>query len=161
MLCPETYPIILGHEALAASSVLATSDSVCLKNADGVLIVVTHTTGDNVNVTLTVDQGETEAEALAGTHKVTTGAEFPIWVTEIAGTSDVPVRQTDAITYVIDADVLTGTSIVMFYIAAAKLAENHDWVHLCSAGAASAVMSVHYILDGVRYKQATPATAIA
>jgi hypothetical protein len=161
MFSPETNPIILGHEALAASAVLATSDSVNLKNAEGVLIVVTHTTGDNVNVTLTVDQGETEAEALAGTHKVTTGAEFPIWVTLIAGTSDVAVRQTDAITYVIDADVLTGTCIVMFYIKAASLDANHNWVHLCSAGAASAIMSVHYILDGVRYQQATPLTAIA
>jgi hypothetical protein len=161
MLTPESYPIILGHEALAASAVLATSDSVNLKTAAGVLIVVKHTTGDNVNVTLTVDQGETEAEALAGSHKVTTGAEFPIWVTYICGTSDVPVRQTDAITYVIDADVLTGTCLVFFYIAASKLATDHHWVHLCSAGAASAIMDVIYILDGVRYQQATPLTAIA
>jgi hypothetical protein len=161
MLCPETNPVILGHEALAASAVLATSAAVSLENAKGVLIVVTHTTGDNVDVTLTVDEGTTAALAVAGGSKVTTGAEFPIWVTLNAATTDVPVRQADALTYVIDADVLTGTCIVFFYISASKLTNKRQWVHLCSAGAASAIMSVHYILDGVRYPQASPLTAIA
>jgi hypothetical protein len=161
MFSPETNPIILAHEPIAASALLATSDSVNLKGAKGVFIVVTHARGDDQDLTLTVDQGETEAEAYAGTHKVTTLAEFPIWVTYACGTSDIPVRQTDAITYVIDAGVLTGTCIVIMYIKAALLDADHNWVHLCAAGTGTGLVSVLYILDGVRYQQASPLTAIA
>ena len=161
MLSPETFPIIEGHEAIAASALVDTAAAVCLKDAKGVLIVFHHATGSDVDVTLTVHEGATKAEAEAGTYPITTGAEFPIWVTLACGSSDVPVRQADAISYKLDTGNLTGHSIVFFYIPAAKLTNNRKWVHLGSDTGGTGLCSVLYILDGERYQQATPPTAIA
>ena len=159
MLCPETYPTILGHEPIAASSIADTSDAICLKNAKGVLITVVHATNSNVDLVLTVHEGDTAAVAAAGTYAL--AKKFPIWVTANCTTTDVPERQTDAITYTIDADVLTGTSIVQFYIDADKLTDGRDWVALGTSGGGTGLACVLYQLDGVRYQQSAPDTAIA
>lgn len=159
MLSPEEYPIILGHEPIAASSIVDTSDSVCLKGAKGVRIIVVHTTNSDVDVALTVHEGETAAVAEAGTYAI--AATFPIWVTTIAATTDVPVRQTDAVGYTIIAHTLTGTSIIQMYINASILTNNRDWVHLGTDTGGTGLACVLYELDGVRYQQATPLTVIA
>lgn len=156
---PETNHIVLGHESIAASAVLATSAACDLKNAEGALVVCTYTLGDAVDVTLTMDEGETATIAKAGTYKITTGAEFPIWTMSTAQSLDTWVRQTDAITFVLLNGTYTGTTIVVFDIKASNLTTNRNWIHLCSAGAASGILGVHYILYGVRYQQADPLTA--
>jgi hypothetical protein len=161
ILNPSTYPMIFGA-SIRADQLLDTAVPVNLENARGVLITTVHKTGGNTDLVLTVHEGATAAVATAGTYPITTGAEFPIWVTEIAGTSDIPVRKTDAVTYTVDADVLTGTCLVQFYISAAKLTNNRMWVALGSTGGhASSIATVIYQLDGYRYKQASPLTAIA
>jgi hypothetical protein len=156
---PETNHIILGHESIAASSVLATSAACNLENAEGALVLCTYTLGDAVDVTLTMDEGESATVAKAGTYKITTGAEFPIWTMSTAQSADTWVKQTDAITFVLLNGTYTGTTLVVFDIKAASLTNSRSWIHLCSAGAASGILGVHYILYGVRYQQADPLSA--
>lgn len=158
MLCPENYPIILGHEAIAASAIVDTSDSICLKNANGVRIIVVHTTNSDVDVALTVHEGATALIAEAGTYPIAT--TFPIWVTTITGTTDVAVRQADAVGYTILCHALTGTSIIQFYISASILTNNRTWVHLGTDTGGTGLACILYELDGVRYQQATPLSAI-
>jgi len=166
MLTPENYPIICGHEPIAANVVVATSDSVCLKDAKGVLIIVMESDIGNTDVVLTVNEATTAAGA--GTAlSVANGQEFQIWqnhntgVAGVAGT-DVLTRAADGITCTMVNDTTTHGIIVCFYISAALLSPGYSWVHLvASGGDATSFMSVLYILDGYRYQQATPLTEIA
>ena len=160
-LCPETFPIITGLVPSAASATGDTADAICLKNCNGVLIIAQHSGTSDNDVTLTVHEGATAAEAQAGTYAITTGAEFPIWVNTDVATSDALVRQTDALTYVIDSDLGTN-QMVVFYIPASILTNSRDWI-ACGfdAGHASNFLCITYILDGGRYQQTTPPTAIA
>jgi hypothetical protein len=162
MFCPETFPIILGHEPVASNALADTSDAICLKNAKGVLIIVTeYTAGGDTDLVLTVHEGATAAEAAAGTYAITTGAEFPIWVNADCAISDAMVRQADGLGYTIDATT-TKNYAVAFYIPAAILTSGRDWIALgASGGNSSNIASVLYILDGARYQQTTPPTAIA
>ena len=157
-MCPETFPIIIGHEPVAADALVDTSDWINLENAKGALIIVSHYRGGDTDVVLTVHEGATGT----GTTALTTGAEFPIWVNTDMATSDALVRQTDAVTYTIDTGTYTGTQLVVFYIPAAKLTSGYKWIQLgCSGGHASSIISGLYILDGARYQQETPPTAIS
>jgi hypothetical protein len=159
MFCPETFPIILAHEPIHADAMADTSDAICLRNANGVLIIVTHCGAGATNVDLTVHEGATAVEAAAGTYPITTGAEFPIWINTLTTTTDAMVRQTDALTYQIVASAVP--VVVAFYIPAAILTAGRSWVHLgASAGNAANFISALYILDGARYQQTTPPTAI-
>ena len=160
-LCPETFPVIMAHEPVASNAIVDGSKAISLKNAAGVLILVTEwTAGADTDLVLTVHEGATAAGAVAGSTPITTDAEFPIWVNADCATSDVMVRQTDAITYTIDATAAT-IYLVAFYIPAAILTEGYPWVSLgTSGGNASNLVSVVYILDGARYQQETPPTAI-
>src|SRR4030067_2247489 len=95
MLCPETYPIIEGHEPAASNALADTSDAIKLSNAAGCLIIVHEDFAVDANhLVLTVHEGATAAEAAAGTHPI--AATFPIWANLTAQTSDTMTRQTDA-----------------------------------------------------------------
>ena len=157
MINPETFPVIQGHEPATCVSIAATSDWICLKNAQGVLITVMFFYAEDEDWTLTVYEGATAS----GTTAITTGAEFPIWVNADTSTSDTMVKQTDAITYVIDGT--PGTNhLVQLYIDASILTATYDWVKLCgSSGGTTNYGSVLYQLVGARYQQETPPTAIA
>jgi hypothetical protein len=155
MLTPESYPTIFGA-IIRSDQLLDTAVPVCLKNCKGVLITVIHKTGGNTDQVLTVHEGA------SATYPITTGAEFPIWTTLIAGTSDIPTRQTNGLGFTVDADVQTGTCVVQFYIDAAKLTAGRPWVAVGSTGGhASSITCVMYQLDGYRYQQASTLTAIA
>jgi len=105
--------------------------------------------------------GETTSVAAAGTYAITTGAEFPIWTNLTAESSDAWTRETDAITYTLNGSA-GGNCLVAFYVPASILTAGRDWIHLgASAGDAGNIVSVLYILDGARYKQASVPTAIA
>lgn len=160
--CPETFPIILGHEPVASNALADTSDAICLKNAKGVLILVSEdSAGGDTDLVLTVHEGATAAEAAAGTYPITTGKEFPIWTNLDCAATDLWTRQTDAVTYTIDATPAK-LNQVAFYVDASKLTNSRDWVHLGSSGGnASNKVSVTYILDGARFQQTSPPTAIA
>ena len=159
-LCPETFPIIEGHEPVASNALADTSDAIKLTNAAGVLIIVHEDFAVDANqLVLTVHEGATAAEAAAGTYPIS--ATFPIWVNLTAQTSDTLTRQTDAATYTVNG-VAGGNAIVCFYIDASILTSGREWIHLgAAAGDAGNLVSVLYQLDGARYQQVTPPTAIA
>ena len=162
MLCPETHPIILGHEPIAAASIADTSDAICLKNATGVLITILFAVNSDSDLTLTVHEGATAAEAAAGTYPLTTGSEFQIWANHDAVASDAMVRAADAVTLVEDTGVDAGKLVIIcFYVSAGVLTNNRSWVALGASGGGTGLASVLYQLDGERYQQTTPPTAIA
>lgn len=160
-ISPESNSVIMCHEGIAASAMDMGAQAVNLKNANGVLFILSHATGDDVDLVLTVNEGATAAECNAATYPLTTGAEFKIWVTANCATTDVPARQADAVTYTVDAGVLTGTSLVQIYVPAAALTAGRTFVSVGSTGGGTGLVSLFAILDGVRYQQGTPLTAIA
>ena len=158
-ISPETNPIITGLAPCAASATGDTADAICLKNAKGVLILVMHGGTSDNDVTLTVHEGATAAEAQAGTYAI--AATLPIWVDAAVATTDALTRQSDAASYTIDSNA--GDSyLVAIYVDAAILTNGRDWISLGhDAGHASNFLAVLYIIDGERYQQASPLTAIA
>lgn len=155
-LNPEKFPIIQGHEPAAANAIVDTSDWIKLTNAAGLYIIVHHYSGGgDTDLVLTVHEGAT------GTGTSALATAFQIWVNTDTSLSDAMVKQTDAVTYTID----TGAGkdqIVVFYIDPSILTATYDWVQLgTSGGNAANYASVIYMLDGARYQQETPPTAIA
>jgi len=161
-LSPETFPIIEGHEPAASNAIAGTCNELCLKNANGVLIIVHEDFAVDANrLVITIHEGQTAAEALAGTAVV--AATFPAWLCVASQTSDALVRvATDAATYTLDFITATNNGLFVCYIPAAILSAGYDWIQPdFAAGDAGNIASVLYILDGARYQQATPPTAIA
>lgn len=155
-ISPQTVPIIQGHEPVAANALIDTSDWVKLTNCKGVYIIVHHYSGGgDTDLVLTVHEGATGA----GTSALATA--FPIWVNTDTSLTDTMVKQTDAVTYTIDTTA-GKDQIAVFYIDGSILTEGYDWIQLgASGGNAANYVSVLYMLDGARYQQATPPTAIA
>ena len=158
LMCPENFPLILGHEPAASNAIVDTSDAVCLKNAAGCLIVVLeYTAGGDTDLVLTVHEGATAAVAAAGTNEIS--ATFPIWTALTPATTDIMTRQTDAAGYTIDATP-TLNVIVAMYISASILTATYDWIALGTSGGNGAnYASVLYILDKSRFKPNTTAIA--
>ena len=157
-ISPENTPIIYGLAPCAASVTGDTADAICLKNAKGVLIIAMHGGTANNDITLSVHEGATAAEAQAGTYAL--AATFPLWLNLAPIVSDELAKTTDAATYQIDSDLGTN-QMVVFYVSSSKLTSGRSWVSLgFDAGHASNFFAVLYILDGERYQQATPPTAI-
>ena len=157
-ITPQEMPLIEGNTPVLSNG-LGTCDYISLKNAKGVLIFVHQYGGGNTDdLTLTVNQATNVAAA--GAVALTTGAEFQIWVNADTATSDTMVKQTDAITYVID-NAATNNQMVALYIDARILSAGFDCVALVGAGGNVAnIVSVLYMLDGARYQQTTPPSAI-
>ena len=158
---PETFPIIEGHEPAASDAIAGTCNELCLKNANGVAIIVHEDFAVDANhLVITIHLGQTAAEALAGTTVL--GVNFPAWACVHSGTTDALVRQTDAATYTMDNVTAGNNSIWVFYVSAALLAGGgYDWIQPdFAAGDAGNIASVLYILDGARYQQTTPPSSI-
>jgi hypothetical protein len=156
-MIPETLPVIVALDPQGADGIADAADWVCLKNAKGCWIIVQHAGTSDNDVVLTVHEGTTGT----GTTAITTGAEFPIWVNAATATNDTMVKQTDGLGYTIDSDG-GGSYLVVMYVPAAILSAGYDWIQLgTDAGHASNFVSALYILDGARYQQATPPTAVA
>jgi hypothetical protein len=157
-ISPETTPIIQATIPAHANGADA-AKAVCLKNAKGVLIIVSHGGNTNTDYAMTLHEGDSKTEAEAGTHVV--AATVPIWLNEHVATTDLLSRQTDAAGLTLDGDHSTG-QIAAFYVPAAALTAGRPWLCLGNgAGDAANFISVVYILDGERYQQAEPLTAIA
>lgn len=155
-MCPENFPLILGHEPAVSSAIGDTTDAICLKNAAGCLIVVLeYTAGGDTDLVLTVHEGTTAADAAGGTHVIS--ATFPIWTTLTPVTTDIMARETDAAGYTIDATPTLDVMVAM-YVSASILTATYDWIHLGTGGGnGSNYASVLYILDKSRYKPGTTA----
>jgi hypothetical protein len=157
---PETFNIVECHEPAPSDEILNTGDAVCLKNADGVWIIVHEDYAVDANqLVITIGLGTTEA--LAEAHGTTLASDFPAWACLDAATSDALVRQTDAATYTLDPEGIA-RQIWVFYVSAASIAANsYDWVHAGFTGGNDGnIASVLYILDRPRYQQETPPSAI-
>ena len=164
ILCPETYPVILGHEPVASSALVDTCDSVHLKNADGVMILINQD-GSNASsaLVLTIHEGATDAICKAGTNPLSASSSqsFMIWSNMDAGTNDVMVRRSDAVTYTMTTTA-SDLNQVVFYVSSDLLTDDMEYINVGSTGGhASNLVSITYVLDKARYKQVTPPTAVA
>jgi hypothetical protein len=158
---PETFNILEGHEPVESDAIAGTCNEVCLKNADGVWIIVHEDyAADATPLVITIHLGATAAEALAGTTVL--ASDFPAWLCAHGPTTDAMVRQTDAATYTLDPGAAGNNALWAFYIPAALLAAgNYSWIQPdFAAGNNGNIASVLYILDRPRYQQETPPSAI-
>lgn len=151
MFNPESNPIQMGHEPVAANALADTSAWFDMAKAPfGLYIVIEHYRGGDTNLVLTVHEGT----AASGTTAITTNAEFPIWVATDALTDPTLVRQTDALGYTINTATYTGSQIVVFLIKGANLSAGYRYVQLgASGGHASSIVSVLYIPASMRFAQ--------
>ena len=162
ILSPETYPIIEGHEPALSNAIAGTCNEVYLGNANGCLIIVHEDFAVDANhLVLTIHEGQTAAEALAGTSVLGATQTFMGWFCVASQTSDAMVRQTDAATFTLDGVTAGNNSLYAFYIPSAILSDGYDWIQPdWAAGDGGNYASVLYILDGARYQQETPPSAI-
>jgi len=161
LFSPETNPIVEGHEPAASNAIAATCDPIYLGNALGVWIIVHEDYAVDANqLVMTLREGETSAVALAGTYAVT--ATWGGWKNITAQTSDAITALTAAATFTLDGVTAGNNCLWMFYFPAAKMTSGRDWLHpIFAAGDAGNIANVLYILDGSRYKQYAPPTAVA
>lgn len=164
ILCPETYPVILGLQPVDAATAADTCDSIHLENADGVMIIVAQDGSTSSTVTvLTIHEGATDAICKAGTNPLSASSSqsFMIWSNMDAGTNDTLVRQTDAVSYTMTT-VASDLNLVVLYVPAAVLTDGMPYINVGTTGGdASNTISMTYVLDKARYKQVTPPTAVA
>jgi hypothetical protein len=135
-----------------------TADYVSLKNVHKAWIIVeltqaaAHATG--------IDP--MQATAVAGTGAKAFSNTLPIWANEATATSDTLVRQTDAVTYNVTADV--ANKQIIFEIDPAKMdvANGFDVLGCAvdDSSQATNIASITYVLK-TRYPQATPPAAIS
>jgi len=166
-ISPETHPIITCLYPCAASATGDSGESVNLEGYDGALIIIQHSGTSDNDMTFTVHEGATAAVAKAGTYALaaesgsTTGSEFKIWKNTAIAASDAMVRQTDGVSTVINSDLGTNQMLI-YYVSASCLTNGRNWINVgFDAGHASNFVCITYILDGGRYQQTTPPTAIA
>ena len=160
-LTPENLQIVEAHEPESSDAILDTSDAIKLNNANGCLIIMHEDFNTDANaITWVVNEGATAALAAAGGTVI--ALTFPIWVNITCQTNDILARQPDAANYTVPAGAVAGDNIlIVFYIPASILLTGNDWIHIeASAGNGANYASVLYILDGMRYQQETPPTAI-
>ena len=143
-------------EAIAPQAGAAiTGDYISLKNAGHVtvLVHVTQATADPVAITIE------QATAVGGTGSKAITNAVPIYLVADAATSDVWVRQTDAVAYTTSAT--TKHKLVAFEIDAVSLdvAGGFDCITVKTAAShATNLTSAVYVLSDLRYG---PGTAIA
>jgi len=158
---PEKFPIIEGHEPAASNAVAATCDPVNLANAEGVWIIVHEDYAVDANqLVMTLREGATSAEALAGTYAVS--KTWTGWKNIAAQTNDTIVKLTAAATFTLDGETAGNNALWMFYVPASMLTAGRTWLHpTFAAGDAGNIADVLYILDGARYQQSVPLAAVA
>ena len=160
-LSPERNPIIEAHEPAASNAIAATCDPIYLGNANGVWIIVHEDYAVDANqLVMTLNYGATSAEALAGTSVVT--GEWVGWSNITCQTSDEVTALTAAATFTLDGVTAANNCLWQFYVPAIICPTGYDWIQPdFAAGDAGNIASVLYQLEGFRYKQAAPPTAVA
>ena len=158
---PQTNPIIEGHEPAASDTIAATCDPIYLGNANGVWIIVHEDYAvDATPLIMTLNYGATSAEALAGLSVVT--ATWGGYKNITCQTNDTITALTAAATFTLDGETLGNNCLWMFYFPAAALAAGYDWIQPdFAAGNAGNIANVLYVLEGSRYQQLQPPTAVA
>ena len=161
-LTPENMQIIEAHEPAASNAIAATCNEVYLGNANGCLIIVHEDFAANATpLILTINEGQTEAEALAGTSALGATQTFMGWFCIDSDTTDALVRQPDANTFTLDAVTNGFNAVFVIYVPTDVLSDGYDWIQAdFAAGNAGNIASVMYVLDYMRYSQETPPSAI-
>jgi hypothetical protein len=140
---PETTPIQMAHEPVAANAMADTAAWCDLKDCAGVLITVSHFRGGATDLVLDVHEGDTAT----GTTAVANN--FSIWYCASALTDPTMVKKTDAKGYTIP-NTDTGSQILQFYLDAAACKR---YIQLgSSSGHGSSIVSATYQKDKARYK---------
>ena len=157
---PETFPMIEGHEPVASDAIADTCDAVYVGGADGVWIIVHEDYAVNATqLVMTVNEGTTSALAIGGSPITAT---YGGWKNITAQTSDAITALTAAATFTLDGETAGNNCLWWVYIPAAILTDGYDWIQADFAdGNAGNLANVVYILDGARYKSASPPTAVA
>ena len=143
----ENTHIVSAFGPQAGGSAIA-GDYISLKNASHVTVLVHVTQGNASTVALTLEQ----ATAVAGTGSKAITEAVPIYLVADADTSDVWVRQTDAVSYTTSAALKT--KLVAFEVDVNTLDTNGGFDCLCVKAAASNaanILSAQYIVTGERY----------
>jgi len=151
---PEVTKIVEAIAPQAGGAI--TGDYVSLKNVHRAFVVVHITQGNAATVAITIEQ----ASAVAPTGSKAITVAVPIWANEDCVTSDVLVRQTDAISFTTSAAVKH--KIVIFQIdpSTFDLANGFDCLTVITAASdvANITAAMYYLCE--RYQQATPPSAI-
>jgi hypothetical protein len=165
-ISPETHPIITCIAPCAASATGDSGDSVNLEGYAGALVIIQHAGTSDNDMTFTIHEGATAAVAKTGTYPLaaesgsTSGGEFKIWKNLAVTVSDTLVKQTDGVSVLVDSDLGTN-QLLVYYVSASCLTPGRNWINVgFDAGHASNFLCITYILDGGRYQQTTPPTAI-
>ena len=146
----ERFKIVRVQTVVAANG-FAMSDYVSMKNVKHATFVISHAGATDTDLTVGLDEATAVA---AGTHRSVT-AVFPILVDIDHGvTSDILVRQTDAVSFTIDPATM-GSALVVFEWDPAKHTEGYDCIAVRgSGGDASDTVVVFAILE-MKYQQAS------
>ena len=157
---PESNPIIEGHEPAASNAIAATCDPVYVGNCVGVWVIVHEDYAVDANqLVMTLNYGATSAEALAGLSVVT--GTWGGWKNITCQTSDAITALTAAATFTLDGETAGNNCLWMFYCPASLCPAGYDWLQPdFAAGDAGNIANVLYIMDGFRYQQAAPPTAV-
>ena len=150
----ENFKIVQGS-AIATTSGGITGDYISLKNVHRATVVfhllqaAAHATGASIM----------KATAVAPTGATAMVATVPIWENEDTAASDALVKQTDAASVTLAADVKN--KIVVMQIDPVRLGETYDCIagKLSDSSESTNFAAIMYFLE-MRYAQATPPTAI-
>ncbi len=134
--------------APAADAAGRTSRYVNTARAEKVTLYAYINQGNAATIALTVNQAKTSG---GGTAKAITG-NARIWTILDVATTDVPVRQTDAVSYTTDAGVKEKLIAIEIDCATLDLANGFQWLAiLTGASNAANITSAYAMLQGYRY----------
>jgi hypothetical protein len=151
---PQNLKLISGTTPVTTNAAV-TGDYISMKNFHRVFVVFKLTQAVGHATTCGINR----ATAVAPTGATAMTETVPIWLNEDCATSDTLVRQTDAASQAVAADVLN--KIVVMQIDPEVLAAGFDCIAGTTTASSQATNFVDITYYGVpRYAQATPPTAI-
>lgn len=149
---PEGLKVVEAITPQAGAAI--TGDYVSLKNVHMAWVVVHINQANATQVAITLER----ATAVAPTGSVAINVAVPIWVVDDCATTDLAVRQTDAISYT--TTVGTTHKVIIFQVDPATLGATYDCLTVVTAAsdAANITSAMYYLLE--RYQADQPPTAI-
>ena len=157
---PEYYKVVSCYPRVTTGATIypLASQYVDTKYAQMVWINIHASQADATVLAFTIEQ----ATSFAGAGSTPITVAVPIWSnldTSIAGSQDLLVRRTAAVSYSTDAAVKNKHVLFQLDPATLNTAGGFRYIVLkCGAGAATSYVAAEFILD-TRFKQATPPAA--
>ena len=152
---PESFKIVDGTQGPVTTNGGIECDYVSLKNAHRVTVIVNMTQAVGHATSITLEK----ATAVDGTGSVAITTAVPIWLNGDVAASDTLVRQTDAVSQAVAADI--AKKMVVFQVDPVTLGDGFDCLvaKLSDSSQGTNFAQVTYLLE-TRYGQATPPAAI-